>query len=174
VVEAPSRHGYEPRFHPKDVFDALDKARKFWQVTAFEFGPRRRPLLWLVVPIVVAVGVLTSRVSDTCRRICIPHCQTANLLKSDLRSGSSLARHRVPLQNPSDDHVVARGWRLLVLFGAGIGWHITRQGQITERFTRAVDQLGDDRLDVRLGGSHALARIAKNSMADRPAIFQNS
>src|SRR5215211_1947565 len=46
---------------------------------------------------------------------------------------------------------------------------LTEQGQITERFTRAIDQLGatdDDgnpRLEVRLGGIYALERIDKES-----------
>ena len=47
---------------------------------------------------------------------------------------------------------------------------ITRQGQITERFTRAVDQLGAThdnngapKLETRIGGIHALARIAEDS-----------
>jgi len=46
---------------------------------------------------------------------------------------------------------------------------ITEQGQITERFTRVIDQLGatDDngrpRLEIRLGGIYALERIAKDS-----------
>ena len=31
-----------------------------------------------------------------------------------------------------------------------------REGQITERFTRAIDQLGNEKLDVRLGGIYAL------------------
>jgi hypothetical protein len=45
----------------------------------------------------------------------------------------------------------------------------TAQGQITERFTRAIDQLGasDDkqtpRLEIRLGGIYALERIAWDS-----------
>src|SRR5215203_3394049 len=46
---------------------------------------------------------------------------------------------------------------------------LTEQGQITERFTRAIDQLGatDDegkpKLEIRLGGIYALERIAKDS-----------
>src|SRR5215213_4476081 len=46
---------------------------------------------------------------------------------------------------------------------------LTEQGQITERFTRAIDQLGatdDDgnpRLEIRLGGIYALERIDKES-----------
>ena len=44
---------------------------------------------------------------------------------------------------------------------------IAQDGQITERFSRAIDQLGDrDRLEVRLGGIHSLERIARNSEAD--------
>jgi hypothetical protein len=48
--------------------------------------------------------------------------------------------------------------------------HISREGQITERFTRAVDQLGSQNVDVRIGGIYALERIANNSPADRAAI----
>src|SRR5215217_4967771 len=37
------------------------------------------------------------------------------------------------------------------------------QGQITERFTRAIDQLGSEKLEIRLGGIYALERIARDS-----------
>lgn len=40
---------------------------------------------------------------------------------------------------------------------------ILQKGQITERFTRAVDQLGSDKLQIRLGGIYALERIAQDS-----------
>src|SRR5215204_1592079 len=46
---------------------------------------------------------------------------------------------------------------------------LTEQGQITERFTRAIAQLGetdengDPKLELRLGGIYALERIAKDS-----------
>src|SRR5829696_8830704 len=40
---------------------------------------------------------------------------------------------------------------------------ISEQGQITERFTRAIDQLGETELEIRLGGIYALERIAKDS-----------
>jgi uncharacterized protein YjbI with pentapeptide repeats len=42
-----------------------------------------------------------------------------------------------------------------------------RQGQMTERFTKAIEQLGDkERLMVRLGGIYALERIARDSESD--------
>jgi uncharacterized protein YjbI with pentapeptide repeats len=42
---------------------------------------------------------------------------------------------------------------------------LNREGQITERFTRAVEQLAadDEKLDIRLGGIYALERIARDS-----------
>ena len=40
---------------------------------------------------------------------------------------------------------------------------VMEEGQITERFTRAIQQLGDDKMAIRLGGIYALERIAKDS-----------
>jgi hypothetical protein len=49
---------------------------------------------------------------------------------------------------------------------------LDRQGQVTERFTRAIDQLGHENLDVRLGGIYALERIANDSHQDRATIAE--
>jgi hypothetical protein len=38
---------------------------------------------------------------------------------------------------------------------------ITRRGQITERFTQAIEQLGSDSLQIRLGGIYSLERTAR-------------
>ena len=62
---------------------------------------------------------------------------------------------------------------VLVVLGAAATWrqvNVTREGQITERFTRAVDQVGSSNVDVRIGGLYALERIAKNSEADRNSV----
>jgi hypothetical protein len=49
----------------------------------------------------------------------------------------------------------------------------TQQGQITERFTRAIEQLGDkERLMVRLGGIYALERIARDSASDHWVVME--
>jgi hypothetical protein len=48
----------------------------------------------------------------------------------------------------------------------------TQQGQITERYTKAIEQLGSDKLDVRLGGIYALERIAKDSERDQPTVVE--
>ena len=39
----------------------------------------------------------------------------------------------------------------------------SQEGQINERFTRAIDQLGNDKMEIRLGGIYALERIALES-----------
>ncbi|MGD9652883.1 MAG: pentapeptide repeat-containing protein, partial [Candidatus Dadabacteria bacterium] len=49
---------------------------------------------------------------------------------------------------------------------------ITREQQITERFTRAIEQLGSEKLEVRLGGIYALERIAKDSPNDHWTIME--
>ena len=62
---------------------------------------------------------------------------------------------------------------LLLVAGVIATWRqvqVSREGQITERFTRAIDQLGSDKQDVRLGGIYALERIANDSPADRRTV----
>jgi ribosomal protein L29 len=48
----------------------------------------------------------------------------------------------------------------------------TKEGQITERFTRAVDQLGNPAIEIRLGGIYALERIANESEKDYWPIME--
>ena len=62
---------------------------------------------------------------------------------------------------------------LLLAAGAVATWRqvrISREGQITERFTRAVDQFDSDKRDVRLGGIYGLERVAHDSQPDRATI----
>ena len=40
---------------------------------------------------------------------------------------------------------------------------VAQEGQITERFTRAIEQLGSDKIAIRLGGIYALERVAQDS-----------
>jgi hypothetical protein len=49
---------------------------------------------------------------------------------------------------------------------------VNREGQITERFTRAIDHLANrERLEIRLGGIYALERIARESEQDHWPIM---
>jgi hypothetical protein len=44
---------------------------------------------------------------------------------------------------------------------------ITEQGHITDRYAKAIEQLGSETIDVRLGGIYALERIAHDSPRDQ-------
>jgi uncharacterized protein YjbI with pentapeptide repeats len=48
--------------------------------------------------------------------------------------------------------------------------HLTRETHLTDRFTKAVDQLGNGKVEVRVGGIYALQRLARNSSVDQPAV----
>jgi hypothetical protein len=46
-------------------------------------------------------------------------------------------------------------------------FELAERGHLTDRYTKAIAQLGDDNLDVRLGGIYALERLATDSENDR-------
>jgi Pentapeptide repeats (8 copies) len=95
-----------------------------------------------------------------------------------------LAHHDVgstkgPLLQTARD--AARG-RLLTLvaglFAAGALWFtarnftLSREVQVTDRYTKAITQLGDEKLDVRIGGIYALERVARDSARDHPTVME--
>jgi uncharacterized protein YjbI with pentapeptide repeats len=49
---------------------------------------------------------------------------------------------------------------------------ITEQGQVTDRYTKAIEQLGSDKLDVQIGGIYALERVARDSPRDQPTVIE--
>ena len=85
---------------------------------------------------------------------------------------------RLKAQNDIRTTLIQALGGMLVLVGATIGAiatfrqvAVSREGQITDRFTHAVDQLGQEAVEVRVGGIYALERIAKNSPSDCDSIF---
>ena len=51
-------------------------------------------------------------------------------------------------------------------------FELTEQGQVTDRFTKAIEQVGSDKVDVRIGGIYALERIARDSAKDHPTVME--
>ena len=51
-------------------------------------------------------------------------------------------------------------------------FELTEQGHVTDRYTKAIDQLGGKKPDVRLGGIYALERVARDSARDHPAVME--
>ncbi|MFE8013999.1 pentapeptide repeat-containing protein [Streptomyces antibioticus] len=99
----------------------------------------------------------------------------------DLAGASVAAQDRLKAVNDVRTTLLQVVGGLVVLFGAYATWRqlrvsqdglrATQEGYVTDRFSRAVDQLGSDKLDVRIGGLHALWRIAEQSGRDREAII---
>ena len=84
-----------------------------------------------------------------------------------------LETNRLKLQNDARATLLQGLAGGVLLLGAYFTYRqlgVTREGQLTDRYTKAVDQLGSDHLDVRVGGIYALERIARDSPPDRATI----
>jgi hypothetical protein len=51
-------------------------------------------------------------------------------------------------------------------------FQLNQQRHITEQFTQAIDQLGSNKVSVRVGGIYALGRIAKDSSKDHEPLVE--
>lgn len=71
----------------------------------------------------------------------------------------------------------------LIQYGAGVfafgaliytarNFRLSREGHVTDRYTKTIEQLGSGSLDVRLGAIYALERIMVDSPRDHPAIVE--
>ncbi len=61
-------------------------------------------------------------------------------------------------------------------FGLGVyftwrNFRLAQEGQITQRFNDAIEHLGSDKPEIRLGGIYALARIARDSPKDHMSVM---
>jgi hypothetical protein len=136
---------------------------------------RQRPLLPLALPIVflvVGASLLAWKV---------PQRQLADVRPADLQPLTS-TKDYLELVNAYRATIVQLFGGLLVLIGSYTTLRrmamaerqvvIAGEAQITERFTRAIDQLGSEQLEVKLGGIYALERIARASERDHWPIME--
>jgi hypothetical protein len=64
---------------------------------------------------------------------------------------------------------------LIGLYFTAKTWRTTQEGQVTDRFTKAINQLGEagpEKLALRLGGIYALERIARESKREYWPIME--
>ena len=47
---------------------------------------------------------------------------------------------------------------------------VTEQGQITDRYTKSIEQLGSDKTEVRLGGIYGLERLMTDSRSEERRV----
>jgi uncharacterized protein YjbI with pentapeptide repeats len=98
------------------------------------------------------------------------------------RSGSSNPRELFQIENESRGTLGQILSGVAVLTGLIFAWQqlgqtsdnlrVSEEGQITDRFSRAVDQLGSDQFTIRLGGIYALERIARDSPRDYEPVME--
>jgi hypothetical protein len=63
----------------------------------------------------------------------------------------------------------------VVAIGLYLTWRriqATEEAQVTDRFSKAIEQLGNQSLEVRLGGIYALERIAEDSPKDHWTVME--
>ena len=84
-------------------------------------------------------------------------------------------KDRISLENEITKNVVQLLGGSILLLGLYFTWKNTRlaqEGQLTDRFNQAIEHLGSDKSEVRLGGIYALARIAADSPRDHWSVMQ--
>jgi hypothetical protein len=131
-------------------------------------------LLPLVALMVLALGLLV------CCVVVFPRYLAASDMNHAGVTPTELAQARNALRT-----TLLQGFGgMVLLIGAYLTWRqtqisraasreelrLSREGQLTERFTRAVEQLGSEDVAVRVGGIYALGRVAEESTNDRAAI----
>jgi hypothetical protein len=138
----------------------------------------------LALGAVAAVGLLAAWVLVLPRRLAPPVSQKDLDAVKEPDRRLELADARVKLQNDLRTTAVQAVIGLAVLAGAVLGFQqltedrqqatatreLTLQGQASERFTRAIDQLGSDRREVQLGAIYGLEQIAQQAPANRLAV----
>lgn len=120
----------------------------------------------LVLALVIAVVFLPSAV--------YPGLTAAGLHGvASVSTRVDLQNARFALQNDFRGQLIQVLAALIVVAGAVATWQqiqVAREGQITDRFTRAMDHLGSGTLDIRIGGIYALERLALNSPSNRASV----
>lgn len=133
----------------------------------------RRTVWATVVGITCLLGIVVGSLT------LVPQLFYPPLTGADLRAIPSaetriqLQQAQAQLQNNVRSILLQMIAGLLLIAGAAATWrqiHVNREGQITERFTRAIEQIGSDNIDIRIGGVYALERIARNSPSDRNTV----
>ena len=93
-----------------------------------------------------------------------------------------LEKDRITLENTLFGTLVQTVGGLLLFITAYVSYQnlkatqknvvVAEEKQVTERFTQAINQLGSEKIEVRLGGIYALERIAKDSSKDHWTIME--
>jgi uncharacterized protein YjbI with pentapeptide repeats len=126
-----------------------------------------RPLArsWPLLVMVVFLGLLAACITVF----------PAWLLNATNGHGALNASDRITDENAIRTTLVQVVGGVFLVATAFFSWRtiqLGREGQLTDRYTKAVEQLGAETTAVRTGGVFALERLAKNSPNDRGTIAE--
>lgn len=135
---------------------------------------RRLPVVWLLLGLAVVALLIAAAVGPSV------------ILRVDIgnRAGQLSAAETAAAVNQIRSTILSTLGAVVVLAGAYVGWRqlqhsvqatqmqveLQRQGAVTDRYTRAVDQLASVDPTIRVGAIHALNRIGEEAVAERPGI----
>ena len=128
--------------------------KAFWRKLT---GTTTRAISTLVVTVlIIAIPLL----------IFVPQCQAVRIADDAARLEREDNARRTLAQ------IMGGAVGLIVIWITWRRLQVAQEGQVTERFSRAIEHLGNDSLDVRLGGIYALERIARDSRQDHWPVME--
>jgi hypothetical protein len=117
----------------------------------------------------LVLGLLVASAALTAALLWLP---SAGLPKSPLSHG---AEFREAAESRRRTTILQFAGGIVLIVGLALTArtvYVSRETHLTDRFNKAVDQLGHERAEVRVGGIHALDRLARNSPADRRLVLE--
>ena len=127
------------------------------------FGQKLTGRTTRVIGIVAAILILTAIIALL---IFVPQWQAGHIADDATRLEREDNARRTLAQ------IIGGTVGLVIIYITWQRLQVAREGQVTERFSRAIEHLGNDSLDVRLGAIYALERIARDSRQDHGPIME--
>jgi uncharacterized protein YjbI with pentapeptide repeats len=153
-----------------DARPSVDRLRRVTQRRS-----ERPAAVWVALLVLGGIAVLAG-CTYVLPRVLVPDRSAASLAAvADAAKRLELEDARLKQRNDVRTTLLQGLAGAVVAIGLSLTWRqirVNQEGQITERFNKAIDHLGSDKLDLRLGGIYALERIARNSKDDRDTIAE--
>jgi hypothetical protein len=160
------------RFVGDEATDATDVAASSWSGPApAPIGAPDKPRPQIAAVVWIGLGLLAFAALATFLLWPVPHWLTDGSTNRIKDADDA----RLPIATALVGFVSAGG--LLANFvqarrSAEKAHALAESNQVTDRYSKAIEQIGTSQLHIRLGGIFALERIARDSIRDRPTVVE--